>query len=148
MKTTASNKEKLYLVCPICRSEHFINRNFGAGYFYTAPGAVFNFDPETVEALKDTLSRNSITELVWVGNSDCCFIHNVLDHISSDLPCEGRIRSLHTPGDTDVTLIHKLMKDQIARLKSEGVFGKEIASGQLKLTSIITSGQHREVMFA
>lgn len=148
MKTTSANTEKLYLVCPICRTEHFINRNFGEGYFYTAPGAVFNFDPETVEALKDTVHRNGITELVWVGDSDCCFIHNVLDHTSVDLPCEKKIRSLHAHGDTDASLTHKLMKDQIALLKSEEVFGREIASGQLRLTSIITSGQHREVLSA
>lgn len=148
MKTTASNPEKLYLVCPICRMEPFISRNFGAGHFYTAPGSVFHLDPETVEALKDSIRRNQITELVWVGNSDCCFIHNVLDHSATAFPCENRIGSLHADGDTDVSLTHKLMKDQVARLKSEAAFGKEIVAGKLKLTSIITSGQHREVMTA
>lgn len=146
MKKADSKTNKLYLVCPICRMEPFIARNFGDGYFYTAPASVFQLDPATVKALKETITKNSISELVWVGNSDCCFIHNVLDKTASGLNCENTICSLHAEGDTEVSLIQKLMKDQIARLKNTKVFGKEIARGELRLTSIIASKHSREVI--
>ena len=140
MENNNQETNRLFLVCPICRMEHYVRSNFGDGFFYTAPASVFHFDDnETIEALRETVFRNKITEIVWVADSSCCFIRKAIEKKPPELRCEHMLRSLHHPGDTALSLTYKVMRTQLDRLGAADMFGSAIAQGKIKISSLVTA---------
>jgi hypothetical protein len=140
MEMTPQQTPRLFLVCPICGMESYVRQHFGDGYFYTAPASVFHFDdPETIEALRETVFRNRIGEIIWVADSSCCFIQRVLENKPAELRCEHTIRSLYSPEDTALSITYKVMKHQMERLGAKDLFGAAISDGTIKVSSLITA---------
>lgn len=73
-------KHKLFLTCPICQLESFLNDKFGANSLYiSALGAVFDFsDINFPKRLAEFIEREQVEEVYIVNDSSCLFIHNVL----------------------------------------------------------------------
>lgn len=136
MKTAA---KKLFLVCPFCQMEHFINQHYGEAYFLTAPASVFHFDADYLNSVKHLIDREQISELYVVADSSCNFVHDALEGRSAyPLSCEKTLQQLKTDSDTVSSLQQKILQHQAAQLQQDSLLGKEINSGKLNLHLIAT----------
>ncbi len=132
---------QLFLVCPFCQIERFINKHFGDALFLTAPASVFDFDDnEFLKAVKKTIQREKITDIYLVGEVSCCMIQYALRNESrTGLRCESEIYDLLSKTDTAFSLTEKLLKKQLYEMSCQSVFGKEIEEGKIRLHAFFTS---------
>lgn len=73
-------KHKLFLTCPLCQLESFLDDKFGGNcLFISALGAVFDFsDINFPKRLSEFIIREQVYEVYVVNDTSCLFIHNVL----------------------------------------------------------------------
>lgn len=136
----AKPQNQLFLVCPFCQMERFITKYFGDVLFLTAPASVFFFDDDTfLKEVKKTIQREKITDIYLVGDVSCRFIQYALQNESiTGLRCESEIQELLSTTDTAFSLTEKLLKKQLYEMTCQGIFGKEIEEGQLRLHALLT----------
>jgi hypothetical protein len=137
---------KLFLVCPFCQIENFIIKHYGKAFFYTAPAAMFHFESDSLQAIKEFITREDVREIYLVGETSCNFTNNVLDNKDlSGLQCETEIQKLISIGDSPQSLTEKMMKHQANRLRSKELFGKEIEAGNTSLHILITDKKENKI---
>ena len=130
---------KLFLVCPFCQMENFIVKHYGEVFFFTTPAAIFHVGSEELGVIKEFITRVNIRGIYLVGETSCNFTKNVLDNTNhSGLPWETEIQKMKSADDTLCSLTLKILKEQAIRLRSENLFGKEIASGNILLHTLQT----------
>ncbi|MBC5993682.1 carbonic anhydrase [Pontibacter cellulosilyticus] len=72
-------KNKLFLICPHSKLEHFLGSKYKNAYFLTALAAAFKLNEHTyIEELIDFIERESVEEVIVVNDVDCQFIESVL----------------------------------------------------------------------
>lgn len=130
---------KLFLVCPFCQMENFIIKHYGEVFFFTAPAAMFHFESDSLQAIKEFITRENVREIYLAGEASCNFTKNVLDDKNhSGLQCETEILKLKSDNDSLHSLTEKMLKEQANRLRSKDFFGNEIENGNISLHILIT----------
>lgn len=137
---------KLFLVCPFCQMESFIINHYGEVFFLTTPASMFHFGNDTLQAVKEFITREDIKGIYLVGETSCNFTKNVLDDKNhSGLQCETDIQMLKSDNDSVHSLTEKMMKEQANRLRSEDILGKEIEAGNISVHILITDKQENKI---
>jgi len=89
--------KKLFLVCPDCHLENYIEINYGIDVlFLTALGAVFNFNEiNYTEAVMDLIPREGISDIFVVNDTSCRFIKSILERENGfGTACETVIQNI------------------------------------------------------
>lgn len=131
---------KLFLVCPFCRMEPFIRKNYGQTLFLSAPAAVFHFSDDELTELKSFVEREHIRDLYLVSDESCHFIRRALNHEPpAGLSCESFISHLITEDDTPSSVSAKIVKRQLdAADHPESWVHVAVLSG-LRIHGVVTS---------
>lgn len=149
-ETTFMKKRKLYLICPDCHIEQALRSEFGQdAYFLSALGSVFDFSEfDYAEALNHFISREMISEIIIVNDTNCTFIKNTIcKENSCNTKAEQELRKLQEnnaekfiPLDTSKQkeLLTKLnFYRQAYELGDVEVIGSKIDGGNIDVSGLI-----------
>jgi hypothetical protein len=125
--------------------ENFIIKHYGEVFFLTAPAAMFDFKRDSLQAIKEFITRENIREIYLAGETSCNFTKNIMDDENhSGLQCEIEIENLKSDNDSLFTLTEKMLKQQANELRNNHLFGNEIEDGNILLhILIIDKGENR-----
>jgi hypothetical protein len=125
--------------------ENLIIKHYGKVFFLTAPAAMFDFERDSLQAIKEFITRENIREIYLTGETSCNFTKNIMDDENhSGLQCEIEIENLKSDNDSLFTLTEKMLKQQANELRNNHLFGNEIEDGNILLhILIIDKGENR-----
>jgi hypothetical protein len=126
--------------------ENFIIKHYGEVFFLTAPAAMFDFKRDSLQAIKEFITRENIREIYLTGETSCNFTKNIMDDENhSGLECEIEIENLKSDNDSLFSLTEKMLKEQANELRSNNLFGKEIEEGNISLHMLITDKRENRI---
>ena len=147
MNTSHQEGNKLFIVCPFCQLESFLTQHYGDIFFLTAPAAMYDFDTDNIQVLKEFISREHIKDVYIVGEISCILTKGVLAHSSqSRLPCEDGIKKLKSDDDSLESLTVKILMEESGKWRNEELLKKQINDGSLALHFLLSDKQANKIL--
>lgn len=144
---------KLFIVCPFCNMELFLQKKYGKDIFFmTLSGGVIQTDDVAfLEAIRDFIERKNISTIYFVNETSCSYISNVINNVKlAGLQAEKIIEHIfidnYSSDFKGLSLSHQQVKLAELNVKHQAyqamtfdVFGAQIDKNDIKIKSIVTT---------
>ncbi len=139
---SVNSVNRIVLTCPCCQVSKLDAAQYPYDIFLTAPAAIFNFaDTVYSESLLKLIATTPITEITFIGNSDCMMIQHTLNKEVEqyEFKFQHKIRAIQKLNDSPLKLIKRICENGFKELKNHPELSAKIEQKRIELSIELVS---------